>query len=233
MNFFHVKIYSLLFILRIFEVFHTDDINIFKYKHENHVWVEKFILFRSLCEVLKEKNIKTQITECDLIYEKLEKENSQEYSNLIKSAECDYYYKRKKQREKTLQDKIVRHEMNEYYNMRNKLIIDKPFSTSEYNEIIKHYTKRRIKDILYKMIFKGKNFWKNLSYTLRTLGTASTICLLIVCFAPCAGSTTLIAPVLGVWGVFVFLVIILIVGSWFLTTWLWPHKDSYNKKYRV
>ncbi|SOV74952.1 Plasmodium exported protein (hyp15), unknown function [Plasmodium sp. gorilla clade G3] len=215
----------------ILNLLHMSHTSILEYKHERNVWVEKYIFFRSLCEVLKEKNTKTQIIEWDLIYDQLEKQKLQNYNNLLKNTEIDYYYKRKSKREKKLHDKIVRQKMKEYYNMRNKLIIDNSFGTSEYNEIIKHITKPRIKDKLYKMIFKGKSFWKKLSYTMSTLGSVSTICFFIGIIVAYNKVSSLIAPFLGLWGVCVFLLIIIIVGVWFLSTWLWPHKDLYNMKY--
>ncbi|CZU00468.1 hypothetical protein CYL21_2172 [Plasmodium falciparum NF54] len=232
MNFFYVKIFSLLFVLRICEVFHTSEINILKYKHGKKMCAEKFIFVRSLSEEVKEKNLNTKIAECDLIYDILEKFKSLKYRNLINNREIDSYHKRKKQKEKKLQDKIIRQKMKEYYKLKDKLIIDKSFGTPEYNEVIARITKTKIKDKLYKMIFKGKGFWRNLSYTIRTLGVASAVTLYLGIIGASCGLSGWVA-VLGIWSVFVFLLIIIIVGTWFLATWLWPHRDTYNEKYRV
>lgn len=86
---------------------------------------EKFIFVRSLSEEVKEKNLNTNIAECDLIYDILEKFKSLKYRNLINNREIDSYHKRKKQKEKKLQDKIIRQKMKEYYKLKDKLIIDK------------------------------------------------------------------------------------------------------------
>lgn len=193
---------------------------------------EKFIFVRSLSEEVKEKNLNTNIAECDLIYDILEKFKSLKYRNLINNREIDSYHKRKKQKEKKLQDKIIRQKMKEYYKLKDKLIIDKSFGTPEYNEVIARITKTKIKDKLYKMIFKGKGFWRNLSYTICTLGVASAVTLYLGIIGASCGLSGWVA-VLGIWSVFVFLLIIIIVGTWFLATWLWPHRDTYNEKYRV
>ncbi|SOV83941.1 Plasmodium exported protein (hyp15), unknown function [Plasmodium sp.] len=234
MHLFYVKIFSLLFILRICEVIHTSDINILKYKREKHVSVKKLKFVRSLCEVFREQNLKTEITECDLIYDILEKDTLLKNNNLINNTEIDDYNKRNKKREKKLQDKIIRQETKDYNKSRDKLDIDKSFGTSEYNVIIEHIKKKnRIVDKLYKIIFKGKVFWKILSYTMDMLGIASTVCFLTGIIFACCQTMAWVPLLFGVWGVCVFLLIILIVGVWFLTTLLWPHKDTYNKKYGV
>ncbi|SOV19987.1 Plasmodium exported protein (hyp15), unknown function [Plasmodium sp. gorilla clade G2] len=233
MNFFYVKLFSLIFILRIYELFHTSNLNILKYKHKKHACLEKLKFVRSLSEVLKEKYFNTQVAECDLMYDKLQDDELTKHRNLINNTEIVYYNKRKKQRENKLQNKILRKIMEAYYKLKYKLIIDKSFGTAEYNETITHITKKNImKDNLYKMIFKGKKFWKMLSYTIGTLGVGSSVCLFIGVPFSIVSPTS--GPILfAVLGILVFLLIIIIVGVWILTTWLWPHKDSYYKKYRL
>ncbi|SOV25491.1 Plasmodium exported protein (hyp15), unknown function [Plasmodium sp. DRC-Itaito] len=224
MNFFYVKIFSLVFILSICELFHT------------YVCVENFILVRSLSDVLRANNLNTQKTECDLISDKSEKNYLKKYSSLINNTDNDYYNKRKKKSEKKLKDKYERHNIVEYNLLGDKLTIDKSFVLSGYNKKITHNTKTyTIKDKLYEMVFKGKTFWKSLSYTIGYLGLKSSIYLFIGSILKLCGGASVTAATfyLGAWGCLVFLIILIIVGVWILTTWLWAHKDIYNKKYGV
>ncbi|SOV25599.1 exported protein, unknown function [Plasmodium sp. DRC-Itaito] len=86
------------------------------------------------------------------------------------------------------------------------------------------------KDILYKMIFKGKTFWNALKKVITGLGftlVISNIVLVILCIAEV---NTLTTALLGVSGGAILLIIILCVLTWLLVTWLWPYKDEYNRK---
>ncbi|CDO64822.1 Plasmodium exported protein, unknown function [Plasmodium reichenowi] len=136
--------------------------------------------------------------------------------------------------DKSMYNKTLNKKTNE------KNIIDYYISDDKvHKEYVKYHKKNiplkrnkksmRIKDVLYKMIFKRRKFWKFLKYFLTTLGLSSLISF-IVMFIPAVGSfgTVLALILLGI----VLSIIILCVIVWLLVTWLWPYKDEYNRKHK-
>ncbi|KYN93247.1 putative exported protein [Plasmodium reichenowi] len=89
-----------------------------------------------------------------------------------------------------------------------------------------------IKDLLYKMMFKGKNFWNFVKNVITVLGFTSLISN-ILWITLYLSSITSVATVFGCVSLgTVLLIIILCVLFWLLVTWLWPYKDEYNRKHK-
>ncbi|SOV20284.1 Plasmodium exported protein (hyp15), unknown function [Plasmodium sp. gorilla clade G2] len=96
----------------------------------------------------------------------------------------------------------------------------------------------RLKNKLYKMIFKRNKFWRVISGTITVLGQSTIMYMIlmvigsiIICSWPsactCAFAGTLIVASLVSMGVITLLIILIIVVVWLLVTWLWLHKDIY------
>lgn len=88
-----------------------------------------------------------------------------------------------------------------------------------------------IKDVLYKMIFKGKTFWNVLKNVITGFGYTSLISITVLWILCASGLQPFMIGFAAVTFVTVLLIIILCVISWLLVTWLWPYKDEYNRKY--
>ncbi|SCQ12809.1 Plasmodium exported protein, unknown function [Plasmodium sp.] len=85
----------------------------------------------------------------------------------------------------------------------------------------------RLKNWLYRKIFKESNFWAYVSTFTGVLGGAAAVSLFSTM---CAISCTALLPAFaGLWGFFAIILILLIIGTWMLVTWLWPHKEVYNE----
>ncbi|SOV84315.1 Plasmodium exported protein, unknown function [Plasmodium sp.] len=110
------------------------------------------------------------------------------------------------------------------------------------NEFEKYYIKNnssksisciiRFKNWLYRKIFKERGFWVYLSMFTSVLGAgaaASLINMLFIFICNYGVSLTYISIFAGFWGVLVGILILLIIGTWMLVTWLWQHKDIYNE----
>ncbi|SOV20001.1 Plasmodium exported protein, unknown function [Plasmodium sp. gorilla clade G2] len=88
------------------------------------------------------------------------------------------------------------------------------------------------KDVLYKMIFKGKTFWNILKNVIAGLGYTSLIShIVLLILSLLKLKTAAIALVIVSEGT-ALLIIILCVLTWLLVTWLWPYKDEYNRKHK-
>ncbi|SOV84281.1 Plasmodium exported protein, unknown function [Plasmodium sp.] len=104
---------------------------------------------------------------------------------------------------------------------------------------IKNYSSKYIYDIirfknwLYRNIFKKSSFWINLSTLTGVLGAGAAASMFnmfihifiydsVVCYF-------LVATFAGFWGVLVIIIILLIIGTWMIVTWLWQHKEVYNE----
>ncbi|SCQ12591.1 Plasmodium exported protein, unknown function [Plasmodium sp.] len=99
---------------------------------------------------------------------------------------------------------------------------------------IKNYSKSnysiiRFKNWLYRKIFKENNFWVYMSTFTRVLGGAASMSLFCTL---CAVSNSLLPAFVGLWSFFVIILILLIIGTWVLVTWLWPHKEVYDETCR-
>lgn len=87
----------------------------------------------------------------------------------------------------------------------------------------------RIKDVLYKMIFKGKTFWNFLKFLLTGLCLTSLISFIVICIIDLSSISIFFGLLpLGI----ILSAVILCVFTWLLVTWLWPYKDEYNRKHK-
>ncbi|SOV10294.1 Plasmodium exported protein, unknown function [Plasmodium sp. gorilla clade G2] len=135
----------------------------------------------------------------------------------------------KRMHNKMLDEKLDENNMIDYNALNDKL--NKEYNKYHKKNISLKRNKKKVtkKDVLYKMIFKGKTFWNVLKNVITGLGCTSVISNIVWVAATASAVQTAFAFVsVGA----IILIIILCVLSWLLVTWLWPYKDEYNRKHK-
>ncbi|SOV20582.1 exported protein, unknown function [Plasmodium sp. DRC-Itaito] len=133
-----------------------------------------------------------------------------------------------------LNDKIVGNKMLDEKNMIGYNVLNdklnKEYDKYHKKNISLKRNKKKVtkKDVLYKMIFKGKTFWNVLKYVITGLACTSIISSIVLEILQVTTFGMIFAMVSG--GT-ILLIILLCVISWLLVTWLWPYKDEYNRKH--
>ncbi|KYN93664.1 exported protein (hyp15) [Plasmodium gaboni] len=134
--------------------------------------------------------------------------------------------------DKTVDNKMLDEKNMIGYNILNDKLNKEYDKYHKKNASLKRNKKKVTKkDVLYKMIFKGKTFWNVLKNVITGLGFTSVIsCIVwaILCILKLNDVAIYLAMVSG--GT-VLLIILFCVISWLLVTWLWPYKDEYNRKH--
>ncbi|ETW40213.1 hypothetical protein PFNF135_05441 [Plasmodium falciparum NF135/5.C10] len=197
-------------------------INIYIYIYTSEIYNSLFNLKikRSLAQHFKKKSVKhiltrNGVTKETILNDKLPKIND-EIDRTYNGHKMDENLQDKQKRNHGVNIKLI----NEYekYHVKNK------FSKS-----IDCMT--RFKNWLYKNIFKKSNFGSYVSTFTGVFGGAAAVSLFSAISGACITkfSVTLVPVFACFGGAFAIIIILLILGTWMLVTWLWQHKEVYNE----
>ncbi|SCQ12575.1 Plasmodium exported protein, unknown function [Plasmodium sp.] len=191
-----------------------------KYIYRNEIYNSFFNIkfIRSLAQRDKKDSVKYTLSRNSLTKETILNDKLRKGNDEIDETEIVHNI------DENLQDqKDVNYEVNKKLNREfEKYKIKNNSSKSNYCII-------RFKNWLYRKIFKENNFWVYMSTFTRVLGGAAAMSLFCTL---CAVSNSLLPAFVGLWGFFVIILILLIIGTWMLVTWLWPHKELYDETCR-
>ncbi|SOV78746.1 Plasmodium exported protein, unknown function [Plasmodium reichenowi] len=224
MFFLFFKLFIFILILNIILGFNKNNnnvINIFEKTPNNkkfHIRINK-----SLAECIKNENTNYESKEFDLLYKELVIQKLENYERLMELRKKEKNYEKKKRRDKKWQDKVVRSKIKAY-NLLNG-------DYKKYYEI-----RKKIKNKLYEIIFKGTKFWKDLGFFLEVLGIYAVEChffyiigsliYILEGFKLVSGLATYFIVCNVIFGIFILLIVLTVVIVILLVIWLWPKDDK-------
>ncbi|KYN93122.1 exported protein (hyp15) [Plasmodium gaboni] len=223
MKFFYINIFLLFVSLGHFISLYKDYNK--KYIYTNEIYNNFFNLKikRSLAQHARKKSLKRIVTRNSLTNETISNDKLLDRNDVI-----DNSYNGLQMDENSQDNEKNNYGLNEKLKNEYEKYILKNSSSKSFDCMT------RLKNWLYRKIYKERSFWVHLSMFTGVLGAGAAASLFnMLCILICSLGTGISLTFIGafgtIWAVLVGIIILIILGTWMLVTWLWPHKDVYNE----